>query len=587
MNGSEYIAEFLSKIGSKKAFVVTGGACAFIIDAIARNKDLEYFPFQHEQAAAMAADSLWKIDKTVGVTVVTSGPGATNLITGIACSYFDSIPTIHITGQVNQNEKEIYKGASVRQAGFQETNIVDMVKPITKYAVQVTNIDELKTELANAYEIALSGRMGPVLIDVPMDVQQAEAGDTVLLNKPFSQLISVDEAESMQNSLVKFFEGSKRPLVLFGAGIGLADQSDAVISFIDSNNLPFVSSWNGMNFFNHQHENYYGNIGVYGNRGANFILQSSDRLLVLGSRLDNRQRGNVKKFAQNANVLVLDIDQGELDKHKNNPNHEMIQIDFYSLHKVMDNLNLQINICDGWSQYCNQIKEKYFTDWPSSSAVEYDSLSPYDVVKKINRLISDDAIVTVDDGANLCWVFQAFSRTNQTIFTAGGNSPMGYSFPAAIGAALHQSDKQVIAFTGDGSIQMNIQDLQTMRHFNLPIKLFVLNNFGYGIIKQFQDTWFDSRYEATGNGYSQPDFSKVATAYDLEYRRIESIDDIKKIDLENSDGIFFDVILHPNTLIEPKIDSGNPLHNMFPYLNLSKDAFETTYISNEEDHAKK
>ena len=587
MNGAEYIAKFLSEIGSKKAFVVTGGACAFIIDAIARNKDLEYFPFQHEQAAAMAADSLWKIDKTVGVTVVTSGPGATNLITGIACSYFDSIPTIHITGQVNQNEKEIYKGASVRQAGFQETNIVDMVKPITKYAVQVTNIDQLKTELANAYEIALSGRMGPVLIDVPMDVQQAEAGDTVLLNKPLSQLISVDEVESIQNSLVKFFEGSKRPLVLFGAGVGLADQSDAVLSFIDSNNLPFVSSWNGMNFFNHQHENYYGNIGVYGNRGANFILQSADRLLVLGSRLDNRQRGNVKKFAQNANVLVLDIDHGELDKHKNNPNHEMIQIDFYSLHKVMDNLNVQINSCDSWSQYCNQIKEKYFTDWPSSSAVKYDSLNPYDVVKKINRLINDDAIVTVDDGANLCWVFQAFSRTNQTIYTAGGNSPMGYSFPAAIGAAIHRSDKQVIAFTGDGSIQMNIQDLQTMRHFNLPIKLFVLNNFGYGIIKQFQDTWFDSRYEATGNGYSQPDFNKVATAYDLEYRRIESIDDIKTTDLENSDGIFFDVILHPYTLIEPKIDSGNPLHNMFPYLNLSKDAFETKFITKEEDHAKK
>ena len=162
MNGAEYIAEFLNKIGSKKIFVVTGGACAFIIDAIARNQNTDYYPFQHEQSAAMAADSLWKIDKTIGVTVVTSGPGATNLITGIACSYFDSIPTIHITGQVNQNEKEIYRGASVRQAGFQETNIVDMVKPITKYAVQVTNIDELKSELAKCYEIALSGRMGPV-----------------------------------------------------------------------------------------------------------------------------------------------------------------------------------------------------------------------------------------------------------------------------------------------------------------------------------------------------------------------------------------------------------------------------------------
>ena len=180
MNGAEYIAEFLSKIGSKKVFVVTGGACAFIIDAIAQNQEVDYYPFQHEQAAAMAADSLWKIDKTIGVTVVTSGPGATNLITGIACSYFDSIPTIHITGQVNQIEKEIYQGASVRQAGFQETNIVDMVKPITKYAVQVTSVGELKIELAKAYEIALSGRMGPVLIDVPMDVQQADAGDSIL-----------------------------------------------------------------------------------------------------------------------------------------------------------------------------------------------------------------------------------------------------------------------------------------------------------------------------------------------------------------------------------------------------------------------
>jgi acetolactate synthase-1/2/3 large subunit len=582
MNGAEYIAEFLHKIGSKKAFVVTGGACAFIIDAIARNKNTEYYPFQHEQAAAMAADSLWKIDKTIGVTVVTSGPGATNLITGIACSYFDSIPTIHITGQVNQNEKKIYQGASVRQAGFQETNIVDMVKPITKYAVQVTSVDELKLELAKAYEIAVSGRMGPVLIDVPMDVQQADAGSSIILNN--LKLVTMDNEvkDNIRHLISNFFKGSQRPLVLFGAGVGLADQSKSVIKFIESNALPFVSSWNGMNFFSHEHNNYYGNIGVYGNRGANFILQSADRLLVLGSRLDNRQRGNVQKFAKNANVLVMDIDQGELDKHKNNPNHEMIQIDFQSLHEVIDGMDINSEVKPDWSEYCSNIKDRYFKDWPSSSAKKYKSLSPYDVVKKINGFIQDDAIVTVDDGANLCWVFQAFSRTNQTIYTAGGNSPMGYSFPAAIGAALHRQDKQIIAFTGDGSIQMNIQDLQTMKHFDLPIKLFVLNNFGYGIIKQFQDTWFDGRYEATGKGYSQPDFQKIANAYDLEYRKIESLNDIKQEDLDNKDGIFFDVILHPNTLIEPKIDSGNSLDNMFPYLNLSEHAFEKKYISTEK-----
>jgi acetolactate synthase-1/2/3 large subunit len=174
LTGAEYISAFLAEIKSTKVFLVTGGACAFIVDAIARHEDLEYFPFQHEQAAAMAADAVYKVSGTVGVTVATSGPGATNLITGIACSYFDSIPSIHITGQVNQIEKSIYLGADVRQAGFQETKIVEMVKPITKYAVQVTSVEALRVELAKAYKIALSGRMGPVLIDVPMDVQQAE-----------------------------------------------------------------------------------------------------------------------------------------------------------------------------------------------------------------------------------------------------------------------------------------------------------------------------------------------------------------------------------------------------------------------------
>ena len=578
MTGAEYIAKFLEIKKSENIFVVTGGACAFIIDAIARNSALKYYPFQHEQAAAMAADSIWKIDKKVGVSVVTSGPGATNLITGIACSYFDSIPTLHITGQVNQIEKEIYDGAKVRQAGFQETNIVDMVKPITKYAVQVTNADELKKELAKAYSIATSGRMGPVLIDIPMDIQQLEVGDEI---EDSYEVIDPDLNEDIKNikdSITKHFNNSERPLVLFGAGVGLADASEEVIKFINDNNLPCVSSWNGSAFINHNEDNYYGSIGVYGNRGANFILQSADRILVLGSRLDNRQRGNVKKFASLSNLLVIDIDQGELDKHKKESHFKCKRFDFKKSKDLFSNLKLEMNDISDWEEYCKNIKDKYFGHWPSSSASLYKSLSPYDVVKEINSKINDDAIVTVDDGANLCWVFQAFHRTNQTIYTAGGNSPMGYSFPAAIGASIHQNDKQVICFTGDGSIQMNIQDLQTMSHLKLPIKLFILNNFGYGIIKQFQDTWFESRYEATGNGYSQPDFQKIANAYELKYKKIESLDDIQKSDLDSNDGIIFDVILHPNTLIEPKIDSGNPLHNMFPYLDLDKNALEHKYL---------
>ena len=580
MTGAEYLAEFFAKINSNKIFVVTGGACAFIIDAIARNQELDYFPFHHEQSVAMAADSLWKIDKTVGVTVVTSGPGATNLITGIACSYFDSIPTIHITGQVNQNEKTIYAGAKVRQAGFQETNIVDMVKPITKYSVQVTNGKELKSELAKAYEIAVSGRMGPVLIDIPMDVQQEEVGEDIILPDLNDDVITDSESSIVIEKIKNHFDNSERPLILFGAGVGLGNAAGDVTDFINSNGIPFVSSWNGSAFFNHDNKNYFGSIGVYGNRGANFLLQSADKILVLGSRLDNRQRGNVKKFAPLADVLVLDVDQGELDKHKNDQNYEMHIFNFINSKKVFKNLMLNNVTNENWINYCNAIKNKYFGIWPSSSAEKYNSLSPYEVVKKINANIKDDAIITVDDGANLCWVFQAFHRSNQTIYTAGGNSPMGYSFPAALGAAIHETKKQIICFTGDGSIQMNIQDLQTMSFMKLPIKLFILNNFGYGIIKQFQDTWFESRYEATGNGYSQPDFGKIADAYELKYRKITKIEDINKNDLDSNDGIIFDVILHPNTLIEPKIDSGNPLHNMFPYMNLDDDAFELEFLRN-------
>ena len=553
MTGAEYLAEFFAKINSNKIFVVTGGACAFIIDAIARNQELDYFPFHHEQSVAMAADSLWKIDKTVGVTVVTSGPGATNLITGIACSYFDSIPTIHITGQVNQNEKTIYAGAKVRQAGFQETNIVDMVKPITKYSVQVTNGKELKSELAKAYEIAVSGRMGPVLIDIPMDVQQEEVGEDIILPDLNDDVITDSESSIVIEKIKNHFDNSERPLILFGAGVGLGNAAEDVTDFINSNGIPFVSSWNGSAFFNHDNKNYFGSIGVYGNRGANFLLQSADKILVLGSRLDNRQRGNVKKFAPLADVLVLDVDQGELDKHKNDQNYEMHIFNFINSKKVFKNLMLNNVANENWINYCNAIKNKYFGIWPSSSAEKYNSLSPYEVVKKINANIKDDAIITVDDGANLCWVFQAFHRSNQTIYTAGGNSPMGYSFPAALGAAIHETKKQIICFTGDGSIQVNIQDLQTMSFMKLPIKLFILNNFGYGIIKQFQDTWFESRYEATGNGYSQPDFGKIADAYELKYRKIAKIEDINKNDLDSNDGIIFDVILHPNTLIEQKL----------------------------------
>lgn len=566
MNGAEYIAEFFRQRGSSNFFLVTGGACAFIVDAIARNSGTKYVCFQHEQAAAMAADSLWRIDKTVGVTVATSGPGATNLITGIACSYFDSIPTIHITGQVNQIESANFLGAKVRQAGFQETNIVDMVKPITKYAVQVKNGEGLKRELEKAYNEAISNRKGPVLIDVPMNVQKEEVGDEIIYRAPKEEKISATEASSIAKKISEFFAASKRPVILFGAGIGLAGAEKEVASWLEKNSaVPFVSSWNGMTYFNHDMKNYHGQIGVYGNRGANFLLQNCDALLVLGSRLDNRQRsGNPKSFAPVAKVCVIDVDAEELKKYKPE-GYLTIHMDLVNSGEVLNSV-ASLNVADEWKDFAAKMKAEFFGKDASEFAAKHGTLSPYLVVQKINKMIANDAVVVADDGANLCWVFQIFHRTNQILYTAGGNSPMAYSFPAAIGAALHKPKKQVIAFTGDGSFQMNIQELQTAFFHKLNLKLFILNNDGYGIIKQFQDLYFGGRHEATGNGYSAPDFKKVVEAYGVKYFRVESLSDISCDIFEYQGPAVIDVILHQNTLIEPKLEMGRPIHDQYPYL---------------------
>src|SRR6266481_4092748 len=316
MTGAQYIAEFLSRVGSDRVFLLTGGACAFMIDAVAQHPNMHYTCFQHEQGAAMAADALWRVNRKVGVTMATSGPGATNLITGIATSYFDSIPSLHITGQVNQRESSTFQGANVRQAGFQETRIVEMVQPITKYAVMVKSAAELREELAKAFSMAISGRMGPVLIDVPMDVQQAEIDGDVLL--PTFAPSTAEVPAKVISDLNETLSKSKRPVILWGAGIGLAGVEHEVADWLRQAGLPFVSSWAGLSFFDHDHPGFIGQIGVYGNRGANFVLQNADTVLVLGSRLDNRQRsGNTKQFAAGATVHVIDIDKEELAKYRN------------------------------------------------------------------------------------------------------------------------------------------------------------------------------------------------------------------------------------------------------------------------------
>ncbi len=563
MTGAQYIAEFLSRVGSDRVFLLTGGACAFMIDAVAQHPNMHYTCFQHEQGAAMAADALWRVNRKVGVTMATSGPGATNLITGIATSYFDSIPSLHITGQVNQRESSTFQGANVRQAGFQETRIVEMVQPITKYAVMVKSAAELREELAKAFSMAISGRMGPVLIDVPMDIQQAEIDGDVLL--PTFAPSAAELPAKVISDLNETLSKSKRPVILWGAGIGLAGVEHEVADWLRQARLPFVSSWAGLSFFDHDHPGFIGQIGVYGNRGANFVLQNADTVLVLGSRLDNRQRsGNTKQFAAGATVHVIDIDKEELAKYRND-GYRVSQLDFTNLPEVLRGIDpLPAN--GEWTGYVGEMKQRYYHREVSTSAARLNSLSPYDVIRRFNEIIADDAVVIGDTGAAVCWLYQAFRVKRHTLFNPGGNSPMGYALPAAIGAKIDCPDRQVISYNGDGGFHVNIQELQTIKHNNLDIAIVVMNNGSYGIIKQFQDSYMHSRYTASRDGLSFPDFGALAAAYGLRYARIEHLDQLEPR-LFTGGPIVIDVMLSEHTLIEPKLEMGRPINDQFPYLS--------------------
>ena len=570
MNGSEYIALFLEKKKLQNVYLVTGGAIAFVVDSIGRKKYSSLHCFQHEQSASMAADTVWRVskEKSVGVCMATSGPGAVNLLSGLGCSFVDSIPSICITGQVNIKESSKYGYANLRQAGYQEIDIVSMSKKVTKFSVQVNSANELKYNLAKAYHEATTGRKGPVLIDVPMDIQQIEVGEYEDFNFYNDSEMSELLLESDKLKIGDFFKDSKRPLILFGAGVGLAGVEDKLMDWINKNNIPFVASWSAFSYFDHTNDNYFGHIGVYGNRGANFILQNSDALLVLGSRLDNRQRtSNPAMFAPEAKKLVIDIDNEEIRKYHND-NYITINSNLTkSIDTIVNMKKPKLN--NQWLDYVKDIKEQYFGKDISTAYKKNNSLSPYKVVSKLQEKMTDDSVVLSDCGAHLCWLYQSFIRQKETIFTAAGFGPIGYSIPAAIGAATSNPDAHIISFSGDGSFQVQTSELQVMKSLNLNICNIIMNDKGYGIVKQFQDSYMNSRYFAAGikDGYSVPDFEKVSNAYGLKYLKIESMEQLESFEFDIEGPSVVEIVLEENILIEPKLEMKRPLCDQFPYMS--------------------
>lgn len=571
MKVSDYIIDYLVSLKIRHVFLITGGAIAFIVDAFHGRKDIQYVCVAHEQAGAMAAEAYSRVGPGMGAAMVTSGPGATNLITGICCAWFDSIPVLYISGQVNTFEQ---KGKSkVRQVGFQETDIVDIVKPITKFAAQVDKAENIRYFLEKATYIAKSGRPGPVLLDIPQNLQRVEIDPKKLKGFIAKEVEKMDSELSIKiKESLSLIEKAERPVILAGGGIRLANGVDEIRKFVELLQFPLVTSWSGFDLFPSNNPLRVGEIGVYGNRGANFTVQNADLLISIGSRLDTRQTGGKPEtFARAARKIIVDVDQSELDKRRGLSPDIAINCDAKEFLDLMIKEIPQIkkpNISN-WVKRAMEWKKKYPAVLPQYYK-EKGYVNPYVFIKTLSEMLDHNAIIIPDDGGNLTWAMQAFElKEGQRLFSAFGNSPMGYAFPAAIGASLALGKKEIICIDGDGSLQINIQELQTLVFNKLPIKIFVLNNHGYGIIKQFQELYLNSRLEASGYGYSCPDFIKIGRAYGLKAVSIKSHRGLrKKIKqvLDVRGPVLCNVLLKDDQKIIPKLQFGKPIEDLSPFL---------------------
>ncbi|MCD4820813.1 MAG: thiamine pyrophosphate-binding protein [Methanococcoides sp.] len=575
MKLSDYVIGFLVENDVSHIFEVIGGAITHLVDSTYDRKDISCITTHHEQAAAFAAESYSRVTSNIGVTMATSGPGATNLITGIGNAFFDSIPCLYITGQVNTYEYKFDK--ECRQLGFQETDIVSIVKPITKYTFMITDPDSIKYQLQKAIFIAKSGRSGPVLIDIPMNVQRAQINPNELPDFYHSDeyyniesKLKTNNDHYKMNLILDLIKRSERPVVLIGGGIRCSGASDELFEFIQKTRMPLVSSLMGLDAFPHDHPAFFGMIGAYGNRYSNLAVANSDLLIVLGSRLDFRQTGTKPEtFATRAKIIHIDIDENELDSEVKS--YLSIKLD---LKIFLSDINEKLNrhppkSLDNWYELIKSYKSKFPNYLEPIN--EKSPILPNFFMKYLSSIVDEDAIICLDVGQHQMWAAQSFKiKKNQRMLISGGMGSMGFGLPAAVGASFAASDKQIIVIVGDGGFQMNIQELQTIIRSKLPIKIFLVNNECLGMVRQFQELYFDKRCISTLNGYNCPNFANVVEAYGIKSEIVRTIKDLKKITpskLADKLPYFVDVRIPTESNVNPKLEFNRPIEEQSPYLD--------------------
>lgn len=596
MKLTDYVIDFLVRNRIKYVFGLTGGAVVHLFDSIDRNPGIQPVFCHHEQAAALAAVSYARVRNDLGAAIVTTGPGGTNAITGVTAAWQDSIPCIFVSGQ--SRKEHTTHGKQLRQLGSQELDIVSIVEPITKYAVMVDTPEMIRYHLEKAVYVAKHGRPGPVWIDIPLNFQWASIEPELLHGYNLSE----DERGLSQPNIYKsscekcraLLSEAKRPLLMAGYGVRLSHAHEAFKKFVEAVNIPFVSSWTASDMFGHDNPLYVGRMGIAGQRGANLAVQNCDLLVCVGSHLSIPLTGTMfDAFARDAKIVLVDIDMQELD-------YETVQVDlpiWCDAKIFLDEMIkmppvIQKSTINSWYNKC--VRYKTYNYMSGECDLKKEFVDNYVFIDTLSDVLNEDDIVVVDGGGTIVYIsHQALKiKKGQRLVLSSGICAMGTSLPESVGACFANGMKRTICLVGDGSMQLNIQELQTIVYHNLPIKIFVMNNNGYLAIRHTQSGFLENNYIGSSKvgGLSLPDFKKVAAAYGLKTMKIMGHEQLKeKIEsvLYKPGPILCEVMVDPNQQIIPrqgfvKNSDGThtplPLEDMYPFLD-RKEFLENMVVS--------
>lgn len=557
INGSRILLESLHRLGIKDLFGYPGGAVIPIYDELFKYDKLNHYFSRHEQGAAHEADGYARASGKVGVCLATSGPGATNLVTGIMTAHMDSIPLIAVTGQVGTN--------MLGKDAFQESDIVGITLPITKTNYLVTDIRDLPRIIKEAYFIATTGRPGPVLVDIPKDVQISEID-----YKEFEELFNKEVVlpgydpnykghPKQIKTALGLIKQSKRPLIIAGAGVLKSGATDELREFVEKTNIPVTTTLLGLGVFPGSHKLSLGMLGMHGTVASNYATDEADLIIAAGIRFDDRITGDPDKFCTKAQIIHIDIDPAEIGKNKK------IQVPIVGdLKNVLKDLNKSVekDAHDEWIAQLDKWKEEYPMTYGESKEGR---LMPQEVLRRLDQILKGNAIVSTDVGQHQMWAAQyiTFNRPN-TILTSGGSGTMGYGLPAAIGAKVAMPDEKVVAIIGDGGFQMTYQELMLIKQYNLPIKIVLINNSYLGMVRQWQEIFNDRRYSFVDLSIN-PDFNKIAEAYEIKSIVIDTKEKLEKDfveAIESEEAVILNCIVEKEANVLPMIPAGTSVSNI-------------------------